>query len=67
MGEIEVEVFPSDYKVVDGVLLPFKVTQKVLTQEIVMKLTEVKHNVELPADTFNRPAAADEPAKKKSE
>ena len=31
-----------------------------------MTLTDVKHNVELPADAFKRPAPADEPAKKKA-
>ena len=67
MGEVAVEEYPSDYKTVDGVLIPFTVTQKVLTQEIVMKMTEIKHNVDLPADAFKRPAPADEPAKKKAE
>ena len=66
MGEVQVEEFPTDYKAVDGVLFRFKVTQKVLTQEIVLTLTEIKHNVELPDDAFKRPAAADEPAKKKA-
>jgi zinc protease len=66
MGDVQAEEFPTDYKAVDGVLFPFKITQKVLTQEVVMTLTEVKHNVELPADAFNRPAATDEPAKKKA-
>jgi hypothetical protein len=32
-----------------------------------LKLTEVKHNVDLPADAFRRPVLADEPAKKKAE
>jgi zinc protease len=67
MGEVQVEEFPTDYKAVDGVLFPFKVTQKVLTQEIVLTLTEIKHNVELPDNAFKRPAGADEPAKKKAE
>ena len=67
MGDIEVEVFPSDYKSVDGLLIPFTATQKVLTQEIVLKMTEIKHNVDLPADAFKRPTVGDEPAKKKGE
>jgi zinc protease len=65
MGDVLVEEFPSDYKPVDGVLIPHKVTQKVLTQEIVVTLKEIKHNVEIPADAFKRPTAGDEPAKKK--
>jgi hypothetical protein len=67
MGEISADEFPSDYKAVDGVQIPFTVTQKVLTQEIVMKLTDVKHNVELSPDAFKRPSLDDEPAKKKAE
>ena len=67
MGDVTAEEFPSDYKKVDDVLLPFTVTQKVLTQEIVLKLTEVKHNIDVPADAFKRPTLDDEPAKKKAE
>ncbi len=67
MGEISVDTYPSNYKAVDGVLISFTATQKILTQEIVMKMTDIKHNVDLPADTFNRPTPADEPAKKKAE
>jgi hypothetical protein len=65
MGEITVDVFPTDFKTVDGVLIPFTTTQKVLTQDIVMKLTEIKHNVDLPADAFQRPGKKEEPAKTK--
>jgi zinc protease len=67
MGEITVEMYPSDYKKVDGILLPFTVTQKVLGQSVEIKMTEVKHNVDLPADTFKRPAALDQPVEKKKE
>lgn len=65
MGELTVENFPSDYKKVDGILIPHKSTQKVLTQEIVIKMDEVKHNVDLPADTFQPPAAIQALLKKK--
>jgi hypothetical protein len=37
----------------------------ILTQDIVMKLTEIKHNVDLPADAFQRPGKKEEPAKTK--
>jgi outer membrane lipoprotein-sorting protein len=63
MGEVTVEIYPRDYKKVDGILMPFSVTQKVLGQGIEMKLTEVKQNVELPADTFKRPASLDQTEK----
>ncbi len=64
MGEITVEVYPSDYKKVDGILMPFSVTQKLLGQAVEMKMTEIKQNVDLPADTFKRPASLDEAEKK---
>jgi zinc protease len=67
MGEISVDVYPSDYKSVDGILIPFTVTQKVLTQQIVMKMKEIKQNVEVPADLGRRPAPADAPVKKKAD
>ena len=66
MGEITVETFPSDYKKVDGQLVPFKATQKLLGQQLIVTLTEVKHDAEIPPDTFKRPKSLD-PAPKKDE
>jgi zinc protease len=66
-GDVVVEAFPSDYKTVDGIMIPHTATQKILTQEIVVKMKEIKHNVDLPDDAFKRPALGDEPAKKKAE
>jgi outer membrane lipoprotein-sorting protein len=63
MGEITAETYYGDYKKVDGVLMPFSITQKALGQEVGMKFTEVKHNVALPADTFKRPASLDQAEK----
>jgi zinc protease len=67
MGEFTVESFPSDYKRVDGILFPFTATEKALGQEITVKLTEIKHDVDLPDDTFKRPASLDGAAKKKAD
>jgi hypothetical protein len=67
MGDIAAENYPSDYKKVDGILMPFTSTQKILTQQIVMKINDVKHNEDVPADTFKRPAALDETPKKKAQ
>jgi zinc protease len=66
MGEIQVESYPSDYKKVDGILVPFSLMQKAAGQAIELKMKEMKHNVDLPVDTFKRPAALDEPEKKKA-
>lgn len=54
-GVFPVELTVADYRKVDGVLLPHKITAKLLTFEMVMVLTEVKHNVDLPADAFKVP------------
>lgn len=67
MGEIKVEGYPSDYKKVDGVLIAFKVTQKMLTQTIVVTMDEIKHNVDLPADVFKVPDAVKALAEKKKD
>jgi hypothetical protein len=67
MGDVAVEAIPADYKRADGVLMPFTVTQKVLTQQIVMKMNEIKHNVDIPPNTFKRPAVFDDAAKKKAQ
>jgi hypothetical protein len=64
MGEITVETFPSDYKPADGILIARTATQKALGQQIVIKLTEIKHDVDIPADTFRRPASLDAAEKK---
>jgi hypothetical protein len=67
MGEIDLETYYSDYKKVDGILMPFTLTQKVAGQQIEIKLTEIKQNVDLPADTFKRPGSLDQPEQKKAE
>jgi hypothetical protein len=48
---------PGDYRVVDGVKMPFKVRQYVMGQERVITFDKIQHNVDLPADRFALPAA----------
>ncbi len=55
MGQIPVEIFVSDYQEVDGLKIPFKSTQKVLTQELKTEIKEVQQNVEIGADRFAIP------------
>jgi len=55
MGEIPAESTVSDYRTVDGVLVPFLVKQKVLGQEFTITLQSVKTNVEIPKDRFAVP------------
>jgi hypothetical protein len=52
---VPLESYISDYREVDGILLPFKVRVAVAGQTRVMTNTSVKHNVELPADRFAVP------------
>jgi hypothetical protein len=54
-GNLTVENVLSDYKKVDGLLIPFKTRQKVLTQEIVITLDKIEHNVKLPENRFDLP------------
>jgi hypothetical protein len=54
-GNLTVENLLSDYKKVDGLLIPCKTRQKVLTQEIVITLDKIEHNVKLPENRFDLP------------
>ena len=55
MGEIPAETLVSDYRTVDGVLMPFQVKQKVLGQEFTVTMQSVKYNVEIPKGRFALP------------
>jgi zinc protease len=55
MGEIPTESLLSDYKSVDGILIPHKTFMKVLGQEIVMTLDSLKTNVEIEESRFQAP------------
>jgi hypothetical protein len=55
MGKIPVESFPSDYKEVDGILMPHKITGSIMMQERVITFESIKHNVELEKDRFELP------------
>ena len=55
MGLIPMEIFASDYKKVDGVLVPHKARVSVMGQERIMTTDSIEHNVELPADCFAVP------------
>ena len=48
----------SDYRSVDGVMVPFKTVANSLVQgDVVMRITDVKWNVDLPDSVFKKPAA----------
>ena len=55
MGEIPTESVVSDYRKVDGQLVPFFLKQTVLGQEIAITLVSVKNNVSIPKNRFDLP------------
>jgi len=54
-GPIQVQAFLEDYRVVDGVKIPFVMRQVTSMFTMVMRLTEVKHNVTLDDKMFKKP------------
>jgi hypothetical protein len=65
VGTIPLENHLSDYRQVDGILLPFEVRVFVIGQERRMTVESVEHNVELPEDRFDLPTEIqDLPAKR---
>jgi hypothetical protein len=55
MGEIKTEAFLSDYKKVDGLLIPHRLRQLVAGQEIVITLDTIEQNAKLPENRFDLP------------
>jgi hypothetical protein len=55
-GKTPVETYMDDYKVVDGVKIPHTVKQVNPQMTWVIKLTEVKNNVEIDGAKFNKPS-----------
>jgi zinc protease len=56
MGSVPVETVISDYREVEGILLPHTVKVIAAGQVRTITTTSVRHNVELPADLFGPPA-----------
>ncbi len=57
MGEIEIESFPSDYREVDGILMPHKNRQRMMGSiEMTMVMDKIEQNIEFPEDRFEPPA-----------
>jgi hypothetical protein len=54
-GTIPVQAGLSDYRKVDGILIPHKLVTRLLNQERIMTISTVEHNVELPEDRFKLP------------
>lgn len=56
MGDIPTDTVVSDYKMMDGVMTPFTMTQKVMTAAVITHFDTVKYNGELPKNVFALPA-----------
>jgi hypothetical protein len=65
LGDISTESTMSDFRSIDGILTPFVLTEKALSQNIVMKFTNIAYNVSLPKDRFDLPEAVKALAAKK--
>jgi hypothetical protein len=55
MGEIAIEAYPSDYKKVDGILLPHKLQNKLAGIDVVLVFEKVEQNVKIPDNRFDLP------------
>ncbi|MFB3828377.1 MAG: hypothetical protein ACE15B_16530 [Bryobacteraceae bacterium] len=56
MGEIPMDSYVSDFRPEGGLLLPHKVTQKVMGREIVLTITSIQNNAEIDPAIFEIPA-----------
>jgi len=56
MGTVSAVSLNKDYRMVDGVLTPFQLIQKVAGQNMIITMTEIKNNVDIPASVFEPPA-----------
>jgi hypothetical protein len=55
-GKIPFEVYLEDYKVVDGIKMPFTIRRNSAAISFTIKLEEVKHNVPIDDAKFQKPA-----------
>jgi hypothetical protein len=57
MGDISTESSMSDFRLVDGILTPFTMTEKAMSQNIVMKFKSIAYNADIPKGRFEVPDA----------
>lgn len=66
MGKISSATYPSDYRKVDGILIPHKMKQVFAGRESLIEITKIEDNVELPKGIFELPKAIQELVEKKT-
>jgi len=57
LGEIPVDAMMADYRVVDGIETPFTLTQKAMSQTLIMRFDKVRYNAPIPPGRFDLPTA----------
>jgi hypothetical protein len=55
LGDIATEATMSDFRKVDGILTPFAISEKAMSQNIVMRFEKIAYNAEIPNDRFDLP------------
>lgn len=55
-GSVRSEVYFGDWREVDGVKLPFQITQSMPNIRFVITLEDIKHNVPVDEAVFQRPS-----------
>jgi hypothetical protein len=54
-GQVSMEVYLDDWRDVDGIKLPFRITQSLSGLSLVFEFLEIKHAVTLDDHIFNKP------------
>jgi hypothetical protein len=67
LGDISAESTMSDFRTIDGIQTPFALTEKALSQNIVMRFKNIAYNVTLPKDRFDLPEAVKALASRKKQ
>lgn len=57
LGDIATEATMSDFRSVDGILTPFAITEKAMSQNVVMHFSKIAYNADIPSNRFDLPAA----------
>jgi hypothetical protein len=67
LGDISTESTMSDFRPVDGILTPFEMAEKAMSQNIVMKFSAIAYNVQMPKGRFDLPPAVKELAERRKQ
>ncbi len=67
MGPVPADVVISDYRKVDGIMIPFKMTTSAAGMDMAMVLDSVAHNIVIPDSIFAAPADVLELVKQKKQ